>query len=92
MRPWGRVKVLEAELTGDPVQVAKARLLAARKQSDVASEMLKIGILNATAYEKAKGNVAIAEAEFAKPKQSRGATRQNALTPRILGEKSRMTA
>ena len=36
----GRVKVLEAELTGDPVQVAKARLLAAQKQSDVASQML----------------------------------------------------
>ena len=60
-----KVEVLEAELTGDPLQVARAKLLAARRQLELASRQIKAGLLTTSDYEKAKGNVAIAEAQLA---------------------------
>ncbi len=60
----GKVEVLEAELTGDSVQVAKAKLAVARRLLELASSSFKAGVLTASDYEKFTGNVTIAEAQL----------------------------
>jgi hypothetical protein len=60
----GEVEVLEAERTGDAVQVAKARLLAAKRQYELAASSFQAGVLPDSDYAKLKGNVAIAAAEL----------------------------
>jgi hypothetical protein len=58
----GKVKILEAQLTGDDVLVAKARLQSAHALFEMAASRFQVGVLPAEEYEKAKGAVAIAEA------------------------------
>ena len=60
----GKVEVLEAELTGDSVQVAKAKLAVARRLLELASSSFKAGVLTASDYEKFTGDVTIAEAQL----------------------------
>ncbi len=59
-----KVEILEAELTGEPVKIAKARLLAAQRRFVIISNMYKAGVTPLSDYQKAKGEVTIAEAQL----------------------------
>jgi len=77
-----KVEILEAELTGAPVKIAKARLLAAQQQFVIISNMYKAGVTPFTNYQKAKGEVTIAEAQLREvsPKPEASAATANGAT------------
>ena len=68
-----RVEILQAELAGDPVQVAKVTLAAAQHEADLASKQYQAGLITSTENEKAKGDVAIAEAKLREAEAASGA-------------------
>jgi multidrug resistance efflux pump len=59
-----RMEILQAELAGDPMQVARITLAAAQRQEVIASKLYKAGVITSTEYEKTKGDVAIAGAKL----------------------------
>jgi tRNA A-37 threonylcarbamoyl transferase component Bud32 len=59
-----KADILEAELTGDPVRIAKARLLAAQAQFKIISLSYNAGTTPYSDYDKARNDIAIAEAQL----------------------------
>jgi serine/threonine protein kinase/signal peptidase I len=59
-----KIEIMEAELKGDLVQVARVGLLAAKRKLEDALKNLELGIATLLDCEKAKGEVAIAEAKL----------------------------
>jgi uncharacterized protein (TIGR03067 family) len=63
-----KIQILEAELTGDPVKAAEARLVSARRQFDEGSRLLAMGLMNSADFARVKGEVAVAEAKLREAK------------------------
>ena len=59
-----KADVLEAELTGDAITVARVKLQGAQKRLELISNLAKAGVVNPEDYEKARGSVEVAEAEL----------------------------
>ena len=70
-----KVEILQAELAGDAVQVAKINLAAARRQLERAEPLFKSNAISNSDYEKAQTNVAIAEAKLREAEAAATASR-----------------
>jgi preprotein translocase subunit SecD len=67
------VELLEAEIAGDPVVVARVRLAAAQHQLQLAEALFKAGAMAAPDYQAAKNAVELREAELHAARVTRAA-------------------